>query len=136
PVRVRGEPVVVAAVEDDGVVVGDALVGQELLEALLVDEVTADRVLQVLGPVDPDGVLDVVLLVGGRVLVHLDDGDAGVVQVLLDPVGVDQDVAAAHAFLLRGSCGGACGVRQGARRYGRRARGGPSAEIGRASGRH
>jgi hypothetical protein len=96
PVGVGGEPVVVAAVEDHGVVVADALVGQELLEALLVDEVTADRVLKVLGPVDPDGVADVVLLVGGRVLVHLDDRDGRVVQVLLEPIGVDQDVAAAH----------------------------------------
>ncbi len=114
PVGVGREPVVVAAVEDHGVVVGDALGRQELLEALLVDEVTADRVLEVLGPVDPDRVLDVVLLVGGRVLVHLDDRDGRVVQVVLQPVGVDQDVAAAHDFSSGAVGGGACGERAGA----------------------
>ncbi|GAA1169061.1 hypothetical protein GCM10009664_40830 [Kitasatospora gansuensis] len=37
-----------------------------------------------------------VQLVRGGVLVNLDDDDLRVVQVLLDPVGVDQDVTAAH----------------------------------------
>src|SRR3954451_7721096 len=51
PVRVGRKPVVVAAVEHDEVVVGDALLRQELLELLLVDEVAADLVLEVLLPV-------------------------------------------------------------------------------------
>ena len=55
PVGVGGEPVVVAAVEHDGVVVADAALGQQRLELLLVHEVAADRVLQVLLPVDPHG---------------------------------------------------------------------------------
>ena len=64
PVGVRGEPVVVAAVEDDGVVVADAALGEQRLELLLVDEVAADLVLQVGRPVELDGALDVALVVG------------------------------------------------------------------------
>src|ERR1700761_4770810 len=45
PVRVGGEPVVVAAVEDNGVVVGDTAVTEQLGELLGVDEVTPDGVL-------------------------------------------------------------------------------------------
>ena len=55
PVRVCGEPVVVAAVEDHGVVVADAPVGQQLRELLGVDEVALDVVLQIGLPVQLDG---------------------------------------------------------------------------------
>src|ERR671927_43737 len=82
PVGVGGEPVVVAAVEDHGVVVGDAALGEQLLETLLVDEVAADRVLQVLLPVELDGTFEVAAVVGAGVLVHLDEDEAGGVQVL------------------------------------------------------
>ena len=92
PVRVGREPVVVAAVEHDRVVVGDAALGQQGLELVLVHEVAADLVLQVLLPVDAHGTADVVLVVGGRVLVDLDEHHLVVVEVGLDPVGVDQDV--------------------------------------------
>src|SRR5207245_1240362 len=74
----------------------------------LIDEVAAHRVLEVLLPVDPDGVPDVVLVVRRGVLVDLDEDDLRVVQVGLDPVGVYQDVATAHVLLLRGGCG-CCG---------------------------
>ena len=46
PVGVGGEPVVVAAVEHDGVVVARCPSRQQLLELLLIDDVAADRVLQ------------------------------------------------------------------------------------------
>ncbi len=59
PVRVGGEPVVVAAVEDHAVVVGDAPLGEQGLELGLVDEVPADLVLQVGLPVELDGTGDV-----------------------------------------------------------------------------
>ena len=104
PVGVGGEPVVVAAVEDDGVVVGDAALGQQGLEALLVDEVAADRVLEVRGPVELDGALDVALVVGGGVLVDLDEDDAVGVEVVLDPLGGDERVLAAHGWCA--PCGG------------------------------
>jgi hypothetical protein len=55
PVGVGGEPVVVAAVQHDGVVGGDAAVGQQCLELRLADEVTADLVLQVGLPVQAHG---------------------------------------------------------------------------------
>ena len=101
PVGVGGEPVVVAAVQHDGVVVGDALLGQQRLELLLVDEVTTDLVLQVGGPVELDGALDVALVVRRGVLVDLDQDDAVVLEVLLDPLGGDECGLAAHGGSFR-----------------------------------
>ena len=98
PVGVGGEPVVVAAVEHDGVVVGDAALGEQRLELLLVDEVAADLVLEVGGPVELDGSPDVALVVGGGVLVDLDEDDAVGVEVVLDPLGGDERVLAAHGW--------------------------------------
>src|SRR4051812_30849960 len=100
PVRVRREPVVVAAVEHDRVVVANALRRQQLLELLLVDEVTTYLVLQVLTPVDAHRAADVVLVVRRGVLVNLDEHHLRVVEMCLDPVGVDEDVASSHCLLL------------------------------------
>ncbi|CDZ90897.1 hypothetical protein RHRU231_770018 [Rhodococcus ruber] len=86
PVRVGGEPVVVAAVEHDGVVVGDALRGQQGGELLPVQEVATDAVLQVLAPVELDRTFDVPAVVGGGVLVDLDEHGIRCVEVLLCPV--------------------------------------------------
>ena len=105
PVGVGREPVVVAAVQDDGVVVGDAALGQQCLELLLAHEVAADRVLQVLLPVEADRAPDVVLVVGGGVLVDLDEDDLRVVEVGLDPVGVDEDALAGAAHADTSVCG-------------------------------
>src|SRR6266487_5749072 len=96
PVGVCGEPVVVAAVQDHGVVGGDAALGEQLLEALPVHEVPADRILQVLLPVQLDSALDVALAVCAGVLVHFDQDQSLVVQVRLRPVGIDQNVGTAH----------------------------------------
>src|SRR5260370_19998511 len=96
PVRVGGEPVVVAAVEDHGVVAGNAPPGQQGLEAGLVHEIAAHRVLQVSLPVDLDGIAYVTLVVSAGVLVYLDEHHARVAAVRLDPVGVHQDVGSAH----------------------------------------
>src|SRR6185312_1692271 len=107
PVGVGGEPVVVAAVEHDRVVVADASLGQQLLEAAPVHEVAADRVLQVLLPVELDGVADMPLVVGAGVLVHLDQDHAWVVEVGFHPVSVHQDVRTAHAATSLSGSGGA-----------------------------
>src|SRR5690606_20462847 len=98
PVGVGREPVVVAAVEDDQVVVGDAARGEERLELLLVEEVTTDLVLEVLGPVELDGALDLALVVGGGVFVDLDQVDAGGVEVVLDQLDGNERVFAAHGW--------------------------------------
>ncbi len=90
PVGVGGEPVVVAAVEDDGVVIRDTSFRQEGFEALLADEVVADAVLEVLLPVELDGVRDVALVVGLGVFVDFDQNDIGVAEVFLDPVRRDE----------------------------------------------
>jgi rhodanese-related sulfurtransferase len=84
------------ATEQDRVVVGDAALGQQRLEAGPVHEVTADRILQVLLPVDLDRAGDVALVVGAGVFVYLHDDDVGVTDVGLRPVGVHEDVGSAH----------------------------------------
>jgi hypothetical protein len=96
PVGVGGEPVVVAAVEDDRVLGGDVLVRQQGLEAGPVDEVPAQRVLQIGAPVQGDGPGDVAGVVGVAVLVDLDHDDVRLGQVLLQPVAVDQHVRSGH----------------------------------------
>src|SRR5208337_2683860 len=96
PVGVGGEPVVVAAVEQHGVVGRDAPLGQQRFEARPVHEVTADRILQVLLPVELDRGRDVPLVVGAGVLVYLDDDDTRVTDMGLRPVGVHEDVGSAH----------------------------------------
>src|SRR5579871_3264442 len=97
PVRVRGEPVVVPAVENHQVVVGDAARRQQFLEAVPVNEVAAHRVLEILLPVDLYRVGDVALVVSGGVLVHLDKHHPRITEMGLHPVGVHQDIGAGHA---------------------------------------
>ena len=92
PVRVGSEPVVVAAVEDDGRVGADPGLRQQAGEPGLVLEVAADLGVQVRAPVPAQRVADVPLVVGGRVLVDLDDPDVRIVDVLLEPVGAHQHV--------------------------------------------
>src|SRR3954470_9898155 len=130
PIGVGGEPVVVAAVEDNGVVVADALVRQQGLELLLADEVAADLVLQFRLPVQLDGAWEVAAVVGGDVFVDLDEHDPGGVQVFLGPIGRDEHVSAAHAVLLRWMCG--CAKRGGSLpgTGGRRRPPGPEARMG------
>src|SRR5262249_8230741 len=96
PVGVGGEPVVVPPVEDYEVIVGDAAVREQLLEAMLVHEVAADRILEILFPVELHRVGDVALVVGGGVLVHLHQYHAGGATMGFRPVGVHQDVGTAH----------------------------------------
>src|SRR5690606_20589155 len=91
-----GEPVVVAAVEDHQVVVGDALGGQQFLEALPVDDVTSLRILQLVLPVELHGTRDVPAVVGGRVLVDLGEHHTRGVEVLLGPLDGDKHVFTAH----------------------------------------
>ncbi|HET9163295.1 MAG TPA: hypothetical protein VFN89_07635 [Solirubrobacterales bacterium] len=103
PVGVGGEPVVAVAVEDDGVVVGDAAAPHQLAEGLGVEEVPADLVLEVCLPIKADRAGDVALKVEGRVLIDLDDPDRVVVEVLGDPVGIDQYVLFVAHFSLQKS---------------------------------
>ena len=90
PVRPRGEPVVVVAVQHDRRVRTDPRVGQQLAEVLARCDVAADPVGQLAGPVPADGARDVALLVGRGVDVDLDEADVRVVEVVLRPVGVDE----------------------------------------------
>jgi hypothetical protein len=65
------------------VVVGDSVAAEQLAEGLGAEEVTADGVLKILAPIEPDGPWDVGFGVEHRVLIYLDDADALVVEVLL-----------------------------------------------------
>ena len=73
-------------------VVGDALRAEELPEVVGTEEVAPGLVLEVLLPVEADRPGDVRLGVEGGVLVDLDDPDRVVIEVIGDPVGLDQDV--------------------------------------------
>ena len=76
--------------------------GQQRLELRLVDEVAAYLVLEVGGPVELDRALDVALVVGGGVLVDLDEDDLRVIEMVLHPLGGDECGVAAHgAYLSR-----------------------------------
>ena len=63
-----------------------------------VDVVADELVLEVPLPVDLDGAGDVAHVVEQDVLVALDDPDLGVVEVLLDPVGRDEDFGVSIRF--------------------------------------
>ena len=65
---------------------------EQLAELLRAEEVALDLVLKVLLPVEADRARDVGLGVERRVLVDLDDPDRVVVEVVLDPLRVDEDV--------------------------------------------
>src|SRR4051812_23234586 len=92
PVRVRGEPVVAIAVEHDRVVVRDAAVAHQRPELLRPEEIALHRVLKVLLPVEPDGPGNVSLGVESRVLVDLYDANRWVVEVVLNPLRLYQDI--------------------------------------------
>ena len=91
PEAVGGKPIVVVAVEDHRVAGRDACLAQQFFEFLFADDVAADLVLQLALPVETDCARDVARVVGLRVDVDLDQFDPGLAEVLLHPVGVDQN---------------------------------------------
>jgi hypothetical protein len=92
PEGVRGEPVVVVAVQHDGVVVADAGVAEELFQPFLADDVAAHLVLQLARPVEANGAGDVAFVVGRRIDVDLDELHPGVIEVLRHPVGRNENI--------------------------------------------
>ena len=73
-------------------VVRDPAAAEQRAELLRAEEVALDLVLEVVLPVEADRARNVGLPVQGRVLVDLDDPDRVVVQVLLEPLRLDQYV--------------------------------------------
>src|SRR5207253_5324852 len=73
PKGVRGEPVVVVAVEKNSGVIGNAGVGKKLFERGFGDKVAADIVLKLGLPVPADGAGDVSLVVGGGIHIDFDE---------------------------------------------------------------
>ena len=94
PVRPRGEPVVVVAVQHDRGVGRDAAVRQERPEVGGRGDVAADAVGELAGPVPADGTRQVALAVRGGVHVDLDEAHRRVVEMGARPVGVDEGGAA------------------------------------------
>jgi len=76
--------------EDERRVVADSEPAHQVLELGLLDQVSLDRILQVVAPVQLHGAGDVPLLVEIGVLVYLGDDDTGVFQMLRHPIGGDQ----------------------------------------------
>src|SRR5690606_15058319 len=75
---------------DDGVVAGDAALGQRRGEPGAVDVVARHRVVEVGVPVEVDGARDVPGRVQQHVLVRLHDGETRLPEVLRQPGGGDQ----------------------------------------------
>jgi hypothetical protein len=100
PVRVGGKPVVAIAVKDHQVVVADSAAAEQLSELLRAEEIALDLILQIGAPIEPDCPRDVPLPIERRVLVHLDDADRVVFEVLLEPLGLDEHVTGVvgHTF--------------------------------------
>src|SRR5205823_3163271 len=73
-------------------VVPDSASAEQSSEVFGYEKVALDLVLEVCAPVETDRAGDVRLAVEGRVLVNLDDPDRVVVQVLLEPLGLDEDI--------------------------------------------
>ena len=89
PQRVRRPPVVLVAVEHQRGVPADALLGHQPGEARPVHVVAGDRVVEFGMPVELDRAGDVAGLVEQHVLVGFGHHQAGVVEVLRDPLGGD-----------------------------------------------
>ena len=92
PVGVGREPVVPIAVEHDRVVVRDPTRAEQGAELIRAQEVPFHLVLQVLLPVEADGAWNMRLGIESRVLVDLDDANGGIVEVILDPLRLYQNV--------------------------------------------
>ncbi len=90
PQGVGRPPVEVVAVEDDGVAPSDALVGHQRCECLRIPVVTDERIVQFGVPVDLDRTGNVAGLIQEHVLIGLDHDQAGLVEMLGEPIGRDQ----------------------------------------------
>ena len=85
-----GEPVVVVAVYEHGLVGADPASGQEFLQLLFGEEVADRPRLEVRTPVQADGAPDMARVVGTGVDVDLDDLHVRVIAMLDHPGGVHQ----------------------------------------------
>src|SRR5213076_798491 len=87
PQGVRGEPVVVVAVEKNSGVIGNAGGAEKLFERGFVDEVAADIVLKLGLPVPAYCARDVSLVVGGGIHIDFDETKIGGIEILSGPIG-------------------------------------------------
>jgi hypothetical protein len=90
PQGIGGPPVEVVPVEHDSRVPADALLREQPGEALAVEVVAGDLVVQLGVPVDLDRPRDVAGFVEEDVLVGLHHHEIGVVEVVLEPVARHQ----------------------------------------------
>jgi len=87
PEGVRGEPVVVVAIEKNCRVIGNAGGAQKSFKGGLVNEIAADVVLELGLLVPTDGAGDVSLVVGGGVHVNFDEAEIGRIEIVSGPIG-------------------------------------------------
>jgi hypothetical protein len=95
PVGQRREQVGGRGVDDDRVVLADAVGGHQLAERVGVDDTEEQVVLEFL-PADPHGAGHVALPVVGVLVSGLDEHHARRVQVLLGPLAADQGGITPH----------------------------------------
>src|ERR1035441_9039849 len=109
----RGEPVVVVPIQNHCLTRGDACSAEQLFEFLLADDVAADLVLKLALPVEADRTGDVARVVGFGVHIDLDKFDSRLTEVLLDPVGFNQNFGMGvfrHRLVTFVSCGSSSGM--------------------------
>src|SRR5262249_15086437 len=87
PERPGGEPIVVVVIEDHGSIVINTGSSKELFKFVFGDNVSKHRVTKLAIPGPPDCDRYVTLIIGFRLHIDLDNGNARVVFMLIDPWG-------------------------------------------------
>ena len=108
PKTVGGEPVIVVAVNNHGVVGRDAGAADQFFECFAADDVAANLVLELRLPVEADRAGDMAGVVGLGIDVNLDEFDVWFAEVFFDPIGRNEDfrmcVTGCHKTFLRPPC--------------------------------
>jgi hypothetical protein len=85
PERVRGKPVLIVAIEDDGCATGNARFAEKNFEIVFADNVTPGLMLELGLPIPCDGSRNMSAIERVGVFVDLDDPEISVLEVFLDP---------------------------------------------------
>jgi hypothetical protein len=81
---------VIVAVKDDRRVVADSRRTHQTFELLFGQDVPAHLLAELRLPVPADRPTDMALFIGRSIDIHLDDADAGIIQVLREPFGAHE----------------------------------------------
>jgi hypothetical protein len=91
PKREGGKPVVVVAVENHGIIVGDPRRAAKLLKLILVGDVAPNVVVELRGPIPSRSVLDVTFFVSAGIYVHFHKTNIRVIGMRSNPFRTQQN---------------------------------------------